>query len=62
MRRNRDPHLNERVHRVRALQSTLKVSWAHWAHSLKLSWAHWAPARIRLWASGPGGVWFPALL
>lgn len=27
MRRNRDPHLNERVHRVRALQSTLKVSW-----------------------------------
>lgn len=27
MRRNRDPQLNERVHRVRALQSTLKVSW-----------------------------------
>lgn len=26
MRRNRDPQLNERVHRVRALQSTLKVS------------------------------------
>nr|XP_045005822.1 connector enhancer of kinase suppressor of ras 1 isoform X2 [Jaculus jaculus] len=25
MRRNRDPHLNERVHRVRALQSTLKA-------------------------------------
>lgn len=31
MRRNRDPQLNERVHRVRALQSTLKVSWGHWA-------------------------------
>lgn len=31
MRRNRDPHLNERVHRVRALQSTLKVSWEHQA-------------------------------
>lgn len=30
MRRNRDPHLNERAHRVRALQSTLKVSWGHW--------------------------------
>lgn len=27
MRRNRDPQLNERVHRVRTLQSTLKVSW-----------------------------------
>lgn len=27
MRRNRDPRLNERVHRVRMLQSTLKVSW-----------------------------------
>lgn len=27
MRRNRDPQLNERVHRVRALQSTLKVGW-----------------------------------
>lgn len=27
MRRNRDPQLNERVHHVRALQSTLKVSW-----------------------------------
>lgn len=26
MRRNRDPQLNERAHRVRALQSTLKVS------------------------------------
>lgn len=51
MRRNRDPHLNEHVHRVRALQSTLKVSWTHRA-----------PARIRFWASGPGGVWFPALL
>lgn len=25
MRRNRDPQLNERVHRVRALQSTLKA-------------------------------------
>nr|XP_003471161.1 connector enhancer of kinase suppressor of ras 1 [Cavia porcellus] len=25
MRRNQDPHLNERVHRVRALQSTLKA-------------------------------------
>lgn len=25
MRRNRDPHLNERAHRVRALQSTLKA-------------------------------------
>lgn len=25
LRRNRDPHLNERVHRVRALQSTLKA-------------------------------------
>lgn len=25
MRRNRDPHLNERAHRIRALQSTLKV-------------------------------------
>lgn len=25
MRRNRDPHLNERVHRVRTLQSTLKA-------------------------------------
>lgn len=27
MRRNRDPRLNERVHHVRMLQSTLKVSW-----------------------------------
>lgn len=27
MRRNRNPQLNEQVHRVRALQSTLKVSW-----------------------------------
>lgn len=27
MWRNRDPRLNERVHRVRMLQSTLKVSW-----------------------------------
>lgn len=27
MRRNRDPQQNELVHRVRALQSTLKVSW-----------------------------------
>lgn len=25
MRRNRDPHLNERAHRIRALQSTLKA-------------------------------------
>ena len=53
MRRNRDPHLNERAHRIRALQSTLKVSGGGGGC------AHRVPARIRVWAAGPGGVGFP---
>lgn len=43
MRRNRDPQLNERVHRVRALQSTLKVSWR--ALGMVKDWA----LGFRLW-------------
>lgn len=43
MRRNRDPQLNERVHHVRALQSTLKVSW----EALGMAWG-WALG-FRLW-------------
>lgn len=37
MRRNRDPQLNERAHRVRALQSTLKVIGGGTGHSLGLA-------------------------
>lgn len=57
MRRNRDPQLNERVHRVRALQSTLKVSQRalgmarDWPSPLgsAVDWAKFWVPRARLW-------------
>lgn len=51
MRRNQDPRLNERVHRVRALQSTLKVSWA--AVGMLRGWALGFQLWLLALASGP---------
>lgn len=74
MRRNRDPHLNERVHRVRALQSTLKVSWGagHGEGGLRASglflaqllsglWTAVSALGSCLWLSDSSGTWLGAL-
>lgn len=52
MRRNRDPQLNERAHRVRALQSTLKVGGRRAPLGAGLGGGHRAPLRAGLGAFG----------
>ncbi|XP_038614158.1 connector enhancer of kinase suppressor of ras 1 [Tachyglossus aculeatus] len=68
VRRNRDPHVNERVHHVRALQSTLKAKLCELQVLDQVlqdpaltgeKFRRWKLQHQELYAEGPGG-WVPA--